>query len=333
METATHDSYGLVSALRGWLQTTELKPVKLLETHISWILITQSYAYKLKKPVKFDFLDFTTLEQRRHFCYEELRLNRRLAPTLYLDVVPIAGSLSRPELFGSGEPIEFAVKMRSFSQNRVLSRMLETGEFQSDHLDQLARIIAQFHQTAPRAPANSLWGSSEIIARHAFANFEALKALTGEPEIGARFGRLCKWTIQETQRLTSVFQQRRAAGFVRECHGDLHLGNLIFWNGEVVPFDALEFSAELRWVDVLNEIAFTVMDLEYRGHSNFCRAISQSLSGTYRRLQRHTDLALLPCLSRTRAGAGRRDSRLATEAGFQRILASRGRNTKLPGLG
>ena len=242
--------------------------VELEETHISWVLLAGDYAYKLKKPVRLPFLDFSTLAARRHFCEEELRLNRRTAPELYLEVVPIlrdaGGALQVGARAGaSAEPVEYAVKMRRFAAGELADAMARRGALGATEIDALAATLARFHLAAPRSDAASAYGTPEAIEAPALANFDQLEALGGprEAAAAARLAALRAWTLREGRRLRSAFAARRAQGFVRECHGDLHLGNVAFIGGRAVPFDCIEFDPALRWIDVMGEVAFLVMDL------------------------------------------------------------------------
>jgi len=238
-----------------------VQSVELLETHISWVLLAGECAYKIKKPVSLGFLDFSTLEARRTYCDEELRLNRRTAPGLYLDVVSVTGSLSAPVLGGTGPPIEHVLRMRRFAQDALLDRMVRTGGMDSGLADRLAAAVARFHDRIPVASAGSAHGSAAEIARMARENFDQSEPLVPPGVDTAAIARLRAWTVSESTRLAPAFARRQASGRVRECHGDLHLGNIAMIDGEPVPFDCIEFSAELRWIDVMNEIAFVVMDL------------------------------------------------------------------------
>lgn len=240
--------------------------VELIETHISWVLLAGDYAYKLKKPVELGFLDFRCLEARRFYCEEELRLNRRTAPQLYLGLVPITGSEADPRLGGEGEAIEYAVKMRRFAQEALFSRMAQDGALAPSHIDALARGIAAFHSRIARVESGRPFGSAQQALAPALQNFDQLEALLGA---GAELERLRAWTLQEHARLRASFDARRAGGFVRECHGDLHLGNIALIDGEPTPFDGIEFNEALRWIDVANEVAFLVMDLFDRGLPRF----------------------------------------------------------------
>lgn len=241
--------------------------IAVLETHISVVLLTGGTAYKLKKPLNLGFLDFSTLEKRRFYCEEELRLNRRLASHLYLDVVPISGSIDCPRVGGSGEPIEYAVRMREFPQDGLFDRLLARGELDATLIDSLAEAVTEFHGRAARAPQSSEFGGLATITRPAAQNFDQLRELLGD-EQDSRLEALRAWTLAQEQRLQPAFARRKQAGFVRECHGDLHLGNVVLFEGRPQIFDCIEFDPALRWIDVVSEIAFTVMDLNVRGRSD-----------------------------------------------------------------
>ena len=233
--------------------------VEVIETHISWVLLAGAYAYKVKKPVRLPFLDFSTLEARRRYCEEELRLNRRTAPELYLEVVPIAHTARGPAVAAPGEPIEYAVKMRRFAADALAEDLARRGALGPVQIDAIAAVLAGFHAAAPRARAADGYGTAAQIAQPAIGNFDQIAAPGAES--GARLERLRAWTEGECRRLQPVFAARQAGGHVRECHGDLHLGNIAFIDGRAVPFDCIEFDPALRWIDVMSEVAFLVMDL------------------------------------------------------------------------
>ena len=235
--------------------------VELVETHISWVLLTGRFAYKIKKPVDLGFLDFSTLDARRHFCEEELRLNRRTAPELYCAVVPITGSPSDPAVGGAGKPIEYAVQMRQFDQSRLLDRVAKRGELAADQVDALAHALALFHSRIDAAAAGSAFGNPEHVLAPAMQNFEQLESLVTGAEDLAAISALRNWTRSRYAALSEFIALRKREGRVRECHGDLHLGNIALLDHRPVPFDCIEFNAELRWIDVMSEIAFLVMDL------------------------------------------------------------------------
>jgi uncharacterized protein len=242
----------------------------MLETHISWVFLADEFAYKVKKPVDLGFVDFTTLERRRFFCEEELRLNRRLAPQLYLDVLPITGSAESPRIGGTGEAIEYCVRMLRFDQKDLLSRLVATQELQPRQIDALARKVAEFHAEIPVAKAAAWFGTPEAVAAPIRANFTHLAG----PENAAvkdQIERLQAWCEQELSDRELDLLARKRNGFIRECHGDMHLGNMVLIAGTVTVFDCIEFNADLRWIDVASEIAFCTMDLEDRGRVDLAR--------------------------------------------------------------
>ncbi len=239
--------------------------VDLLQTHISCILLAGDYAYKIKKPVNLGFLDFSTLAARRHYCQEELRLNARTAPALYLEVVPISGSLDAPVLGGTGAAIEYALKMRRFAQEELLDGLVRRGALLPQHIDALAQGIAAFHGCIARAGAERPEGSAELVLVPALANFDSMQVCVSAKAELALLARLRDWSLREHAGLAQVFAARKRDGWVRECHGDLHLGNIALQDGVPTPFDCIEFSDALRWIDVVGEIAFLTMDLIEHG--------------------------------------------------------------------
>jgi len=244
------------------------KRVERLETHISCVFLTGDYAYKIKKAVDFGFLDFTTLAARRKYCDEELRLNRRLAPALYVDVVPITGTVEAPVIGGTGPALEYAVKMREFSQDELASSLLARGELSASDIDALAAKVATFHGTTGLAPPDGSFGSPEAILQIARQNFAQLLSTPVPVGDRDRIEALRVWTEREYASHREVFARRRAGGFIRECHGDLHLGNIARVDGELTIFDRIEFNESMRWIDVMSEVAFTIMDLQERGRAD-----------------------------------------------------------------
>lgn len=270
MADALADASRLVAALQSpGAYRHAVGEVEVVETHISWVVIAGEFAYKLKKPVDLGFVDFSTLERRRYFCEAEVRLNRRLAPELYLGVVPITGSPAEPVMNGAGEPIEFAVAMRRFPQDAMLSRVLERGELSAGQIDDLAEMIAAFHSRIAVAPTDSPFGSPERVSRPAEENFEHVASGLDDSLVRELANR--SKAMFEARR--EQFGRRRAGGFVRECHGDMHLGNMLLLDGKVTIFDGIEFNDDLRWIDVLSEIAFVVMDFEDRGRPDLARRL------------------------------------------------------------
>ncbi|HZX33072.1 MAG TPA: hypothetical protein VFF03_17105, partial [Rhodocyclaceae bacterium] len=199
--------------------------ITVIETHISFVLLTGSYAYKIKKAVDLGFVDYTRLERRQFFCAEELRLNRRQASRLYVDVVPIAGTPEAPALGGDGEPFEFAVRMAQFPQDALLDRQLAQSGLNAGHVDALAAAVAAFHAGIPSATIASGHGSPAAVWTPVEDNFTALRTLAA-PDSLPCLDALETWSRAEYQHQDNLIARRQANGFVRECHGDLHLGNM-----------------------------------------------------------------------------------------------------------
>ena len=248
-----------------------VQSIKVIETHISWVLLTGEYGYKIKKPVDMGFLDFSTLEKRRFFCDEELRLNRRLAPRLYLEVITITGSPEHPRLKGKGRPIEYAVKMKQFRDEALLTHLAEQNRLTPEQIDRLAETIASFHVRIDIATADDSRGLSDEVQATVENNFEKVLALLqGLPPPNVtppkRIEEISDWCRGEFDRCRKTMQQRKTDGFIRECHGDLHLDNIVLLDGRPTPFDCIEFNEAFRWIDVISEIAFVVMDLEAKQH-------------------------------------------------------------------
>ena len=259
-------SQALITALQNpALYPHPVDGFQLIETHISWVLLTGEYAYKVKKPMNFGFLDFTQLDQREHFCNEELRLNQRLTDGLYLDVLPITGSAEAPQIGGEGVAIEYALKMRQFPQGQMLSTLQANGELNAEHIDQMARQIAEFHLQTPKVPAAQPYGSPESVMAPVEQNFEQIRPFLSDKADLLQLDNLQAWARSSFERLKGLFEARKANGFTRECHGDIHLGNATLIDGKVVIFDCIEFNEPFRMTDVWADTGFLAMDLEDRG--------------------------------------------------------------------
>ncbi|HBX57901.1 AAA family ATPase [Pseudomonas sp. UBA2684] len=257
-------------ALIAALQNPALYPhpvdgFQVIETHISWVLLTGPYAYKIKKPVDFGFLNFTELADREHFCKEELRLNQRLTQGLYLEVLPINGSLDAPQLAGAGPVIEYALKMRQFPQNQLLSDVQARGELSEAHIDALAAQIAHFHQNTPQVALDHPLCNATAIVAPLRQNFEQIRPMLTDKADLQQLDALEAWVETSLERLWPELEARAAQGFIRECHGDIHLGNAALLDGQAVLFDCIEFNEPFRLIDVALDAAFLAMDLEDRG--------------------------------------------------------------------
>ena len=246
-----------------------VESIRHIETHISHILLCGTYAYKIKKPLNLGFLDFSTPNKRLNACQEEVRLNQRLAPHIYLGVVPITGTPDQPHVNGPGQPFEYAVKMRQFDSDATLDRIDAAGKLTSTQIETIGSTIARFHQQdCARADLNNSWGDPDQIWQPVAQNFIQLFPQLTRLADRKLLEALQQWSESEHLRLTPFMAQRKRDGFVRECHGDLHLGNLAWVDQHLLVFDCLEFNPELRWIDIQSEIAFCVMDLMQRGHMN-----------------------------------------------------------------
>lgn len=263
---------------------------RLIETHISQVILTGDYAYKIKKPMDFGFLDFSTLERRKHFCEEELRLNQRLAAPLYLDVLPITGTPEHPQLGGDGEPFDYAIRMRQFRQDDLFDRLQERGALTPELLDSVARQTAAFHDSLRGITGDQPLGTPDAVYAAMQENVDQIRPLIDEPALLAQLDALEDWTRTTFERYQPLIAQRRADGFVRECHGDLHLANMTLFNGEVTVFDCIEFNEPFRWIDVINDLAFLLMDLESREET----ALANRVLNTY--LEYRGDYGALPLL-------------------------------------
>ena len=263
--TCTPGQTGLIEALRDpSLYGVGCRDVRIIETHISYVILTGQHAFKIKKAVDLGFLDFTTLAARRLFCEQELRLNRRTAPSIYLDLVSITGTAGAPTIGGDGPVLEYAVKMREFPQDALLSRALARQALTPSDVDRLALSVAAFHTAAERALPASSFGTVCDVFQLARENFAEIMPLLDNSQDRADIESVRQWTEREYALRSPIFAARRRDGFVRECHGDLHTGNIALVHGEIIIFDCIEFSERMRWSDVLSDVAFLVMDLQER---------------------------------------------------------------------
>jgi len=264
------DAYPLITALQNKaIYDHPVNKFELIETHCAWVLLTGEYAYKIKKPLDLGFLDFSTLEKRHHVCEEEVRLNRRLADELYLDVVAITGSIDAPQLNGDGEAIEYAVKMRQFEMEMEFDQLIKQSKLSNRHIDELASRVASFHQSLGGASGDTTYGTIDAIRKPMLENFSQITTALSNDIERQPLEQLQQWTIDELARLTPLLKNRKRNGFIRECHGDLHLANVTLYHDRVMLFDCLEFNPKLRWIDQISDIAFMVMDLDAHGKSNF----------------------------------------------------------------
>ncbi|HEY5806912.1 MAG TPA: AAA family ATPase, partial [Povalibacter sp.] len=244
-----------------------VQKVELIQTHLSWVLLAGEYAYKIRRPVRFDFVDMTTLERRRQDCLDELRLNQRFAPHLYVDVVSIGGTVAQPMLHR--EPAgEYAVRLHRFPPQDELAALLAGGTISVDEMIGFGARLARIHVASPVCNRT---GSAAAL-NVATDNANELLRLSGNSDTGQAHA-LAQWLAAEWARIGDIADRRCADGFVRECHGDLHAGNIVRLRGELTAFDAISFNERLRCIDVASDIAFLVMDLQVRQHRSLAYAV------------------------------------------------------------
>lgn len=289
---------------------TTVRDVTLIETHISWVLLTGESAYKIRKPVDLGFLDFSTLARRDHCAHEEIRLNRRFAPEIYRDVVRITGSPEAPSFNGSGPLIEVAVRMRQFDPGRQLDEELAAGRLTADDMVAVADEVAGFQLQAPRSEAADSYGTPAAVLAPVRENFVQLRTAGADlPAIETVLEHLEAVSEQWAEELTELFMERRAAGFIREGHGDLHLANLTRLPEGIRAFDCIEFSPALRWIDVICDLAFLFMDLAMKGRRDLAWTLLNAWlarSGDFRGVALLRFYAVYRALVRAKVAALRR---------------------------
>jgi len=235
---------------------------QLLETHISWVILTGRYAYKVKKPVNFGFLDFSTLEKREFYCQEELRLNQRIAPELYIRVLKLTEHQGNWAFNGEGKVVDFVLQMHQFPQTSRFDLLMSENQINFQHIHNTAAMLARFHHSCETAAETSDYGNPAQVFQPVLENFLQIDASVLEQNSRACLKAIQHWSETTFNNLISLLKQRKAEGFIRECHGDLHLSNLAWLNDQALAYDCLEFNSDLRWIDVISDIAFLVMDCQ-----------------------------------------------------------------------
>jgi aminoglycoside phosphotransferase family enzyme len=276
--------------------------LELVETHISWVILAGDFAYKIKKPLILDFLDFGSLEKRKFCCDEEIRLNQPWAPDIYLDVVPITLRSGQPTFGGPGEAIEYAVKMRRFDQELRLDNQLASGLLVVADMKELGRNIADRHAAATVPDSSERDRLVEQAKHYVLENFDHLAGIIHDHD----FKFLQDWTLREVDMLNDAIVQRFDDGFVRDCHGDLHLGNLVRLPGGITTFDCIEFNPDLRYTDVFADVGFLTMDLVDKGrHDLAAHFLNRYLecSGDYDGVKLHDFYFVYRCLVRAKVAA------------------------------
>ncbi|WP_317619386.1 AAA family ATPase [Laspinema olomoucense] len=244
------------------------QPVILMQTHASFLLLTGDYVYKVKKAVNFGFLDYSTLEKRHHFCCEELRLNRQIAPQMYLEVVAVTKTDSGLELKGEGEPVEYALKMRQFPQEALLIHQFEQGHLTQQQMEQLGKVVAEFHRQTPTSDYIKSFGEVAKIREAIDNNYQQSQPYIDGPQTRQQFEETKAYSDRFFAERSAQFEKRMQTDKIRECHGDLHLKNIARWDEQILLFDRIEFNEAFRFVDVMYDIGFVVMDMEARGRQD-----------------------------------------------------------------
>jgi len=289
------------SLLSGNYFDHEVKEPQLMETHISWVVLTGKYAYKIKKPVDLGFLDFSLLSSRKHYCEEELRLNQRFAsqyshqltPSIYLDLVEIGGTEDEPVLNANESIIEYAVKMHQFDQQALVSHLVEADQLAPVQFERLGQDLAQLYQMLDSVDG-LMFGTYDAVLSPALENFSTIRPLLVDADstelIADRIGEIESWTLSTANKLAHHIASRKQLGMVKDCHGDLHTGNIAFIKNKFVLFDCLEFSDAFRVHDVICDLAILLMDLEAKGRKDL------SSSALYGYLEKSGDYDALPLL-------------------------------------
>ena len=241
---------------------------ELIQTHISTIILSDKFVYKLKKPVDFGFLDYSTLDKRHQYCLEEVRINEKYAPTLYLGVVSITGTINDPQIDGKEQVLDYAVKMHRFSQRDQLDNIVDHSSLEIEMMDKIAELVARSHNSAAPIDKASDFGEPKQLFLPMLDNFDLLKSIATKQTLGPELSAIVTWTHQQFEILKSLLQHRKKEGYIRECHGDMHLHNMALYEGELILFDAIEFNPYLNHIDVISDLSFLLMDLEYRGLSH-----------------------------------------------------------------
>ncbi len=261
-----------VSSLQKALLNPEIYPdrpslVKFMETHISLLFLTGNHVYKLKKPVDFGFLDFTSLEKRKFFCEQEVNLNRRLSPTIYLGVIRITKEGGRIHLEGKGEPVEYAVKMKQIPEEKLMDHLLERRQVTPKMIEAVSEKLVQFYFAAETNDHIKSFAKPERVKQDTDENFEQTEKYIDVTIPRKVYGEIKNKTNDFLRMNGKLFQQRIASDRIRDCHGDLRLEH-IFWGEEISIFDCIEFNERFRYTDVAADIAFLAMDLDYHGRED-----------------------------------------------------------------
>lgn len=239
--------------------------IQLVQTHVSWVILAGGYVYKFKKPVNFGFLDFSDLDKRRTCCEQELLLNRRLCPDIYLGLVRVTvDSEANFELNGNGPVVEYGVKMKRMPEQRMMVHLVRSGKLTSEHIDALVAVLVDFYQRAEHGEAISRFGTASAVAVNVLENFDQTKSFVNQEALNREQYEDIAGYARAFLDNEVLFQQRIEGGYIRDCHGDLYSANICLAD-QVYIYDCIEFNQRFRYCDIASDIAFLVMDLEFYG--------------------------------------------------------------------
>jgi len=244
----------------------DVKSIDILQTHISFVALTGKYAYKVKKPVNFGFLDFSTLEKRKYFCEKELKLNRRLCPDIYLEVLPITRKDNTLELNGNGEIVDYALKMGEFAQEELMANLIKQEKIREETIEKICDILVDFYNSEMHSMEIDNYGKLEAIKQNISENFKQTQSVidvTISKEVYAFINNASNKFFEDRK---SVFDERIKGKHIHDCHGDLHSGNIVVSGDNIYIFDCIEFNKRFRYCDVASDIGFLAMDLDYLNH-------------------------------------------------------------------
>lgn len=264
-----------LSALLLALSTSEPYPhhpqhVELIQTRISAVFLAGDYVYKVKKPVCLDFLDFTTLDKRYFYCQQEVMLNKRLCPRMYLGVVPITEDGGEFRIEGEGNVIEYAVKMLRLPHGRMMNRLLDNGRITPWMVEKVASKLAEFHKNAQLNEQLAIIGGIDTVTRNNMENMAETEPYVGNTISLEQYERIKNYNYSFLIDNAWLFVKRVADGRIRDCHGDLHTEHICFTNGLCI-YDCIEFNDRFRYIDVASEVAFLAMDLDFHGYADLSK--------------------------------------------------------------
>lgn len=247
--------------------------IRLIQTNISYVFLTGMYVYKIKKPVNLGFLNYSSLERRRYFCNEEIRLNQKCTKGIYINVIPITCFGNRYQLEGDSKPVEYAIKMHQFPDHALLNFLIQTTIVTDEWLQKLVKTILHFHKSTPTNHHIQSYGDVEKIKSAFDENYAQTVCYIKGPQTYKQYSETKRYTDNFFKNNKELFFRRQVNNHIRDCHGNLHLGNVAYWNDEFHLFDRIEFNKYFRYVDVISDLAFLLMDLDAGGHTHFSKKI------------------------------------------------------------